>query len=210
MNVWYAIYSDQQMFRTELDPSGALWFHQLNLGKSKYWGVEIETQANPFEGLMIDAAMSYIYNKLTDPGGSGLCVKFANGDPCYSTRTPEWTFSVGASYEFNLGGAGTLTPRIDARYQSKIYFLPYSATLDPANNIAPNPTEGVQNGYTVVNGRITWQSPTTDWEVALYAINLTNKVYFNGKLPLIGSALGHAQGNVAAPREVGVTLTRHF
>ena len=210
MNVWYAIYSDQQMFRTENDPSGALWFHQLNLGKSKYWGVEIETQANPIDGLMIDAAMSYIYNKLTDPGGSGLCVKFANGDPCYSTRTPEWTFSIGASYEFNLGNMGTLTPRIDARYQSKIYFLPYSATLDPANDIAPNPTEGVQSGYTVMNGRITWTSPNTDWEAALYAINLTNKVYFNGKLPLIGSGLGHAQGNVAPPREVGVTLTRHF
>lgn len=210
MNVYYAIYSDQQMFRTETDPSGALWFHQLNLGKSEYWGVEIETQTNPIDHLMIDGAMSYIYNKLTDPGGSGLCVKFANGDPCYSTRTPEWTFSIGASYEFNLGNAGTLTPRIDARYQSKIYFLPYSATLDPANNIAPNPTEGVQNGYTVMNGRITWQSPNTDWEVALYAINLTNKVYFNGKLPLIGAGLGHAQGNVAAPREVGVTVTRHF
>ena len=88
--------------------------------------------------------------------------------------------------------------------------ISYSATFDPVNNIAPNPTEGVQNGYTVMNGRITWNSPSTDWEVALYALNLTNKVYFNGKLPLIGSALGHAQGNVAPPREVGVTVTRNF
>ncbi|MBF8270791.1 MAG: hypothetical protein HW386_2500, partial [Gammaproteobacteria bacterium] len=73
-----------------------------------------------------------------------------------------------------------------------------------------NPIEGVQEGYTILNGRLTWVSPGTDWEVALYAVNLTDKVYFNGKLPLIGIGLGREQGNVAAPREFGVTATRRF
>jgi len=210
-NVFYSIFSDQQVFRGDLpDASGAQWFHQINSGESEYWGVEIEAQARPVENLMIDSSFGYIHHKLTDPGFSGQCIKFANGDPCYSTRTPEFTFSIGASYEFNLGGSGTLTPRLDARYQSKVYFLPYTADLDPIKHIASNPIEGVQNGYTVMNGRLTWQSPGTDWDVALYAINLTDKVYFNGKLPLIGIGLGREQGNVAAPREVGVTVTRHF
>jgi hypothetical protein len=31
-----------------------------------------------------------------------------------------------------------------------------------------------------------------------------------GKLPLIGIGLGREQGNVAPPREFGVTATRHF
>ena len=38
----------------------------------------------------------------------------------------------------------------------------------------------------------------------------TAEVYFNGKLPLIGLGLGREQGNVAAPREYGVTITRRF
>jgi len=49
-----------------------------------------------------------------------------------------------------------------------------------------------------------------EWELALYGLNLTDEVYFNGKLPLIGLGLGREQGNVAAPREYGVTVTRHF
>ncbi|TAJ93861.1 MAG: TonB-dependent receptor [Gammaproteobacteria bacterium] len=208
-NVFFSIYSDQQVFRGDLpDASGAQWFHQINSGESEYWGVEVEAQANPIENLMIDSTLGYIHHELTDPGFSGQCVEFANGDPCYSTRTPEFTFAIGGSYEFNLGDRGTLTPRIDARYQSKIYFLPYTADL--GNNVASNPIEGVQEGYTVVNGRITWVSPSTDWDVQLYAVNLTDKVYFNGKLPLIGIGLGREQGNVAPPREFGVTVTRHF
>ena len=208
-NMFFSVYSDQQVFRgDEQAPPGVSWFHQTNSGEAEYWGMELEAQANPVDNLMIDGALGYIHHELTDPGISGQCIEFANGDPCYSTRTPEWTFAIGASYEFNLGEAGTLTPRIDSRYQSKIYFLPYTADL--GNDIASNPIEGVQEGYTVVNGRITWQSPSTDWEVSLYAINLTDEVYFNGKLPLIAIGLGREQGNVAAPREFGVTATRRF
>jgi iron complex outermembrane receptor protein len=209
-NVFFSIYSDQQIFLGDTDAAGNLWFRQKNTGEAEFWGIEIEAQAMPVDNFMIDAALGYIHHELTDPGISGLCVEFENGDPCYSTRTPEWTFAIGGSYQFDLGNAGTLTPRIDMRYQSKVYFLPYGATLDPANHIAPNPIEGVQEDYAVVNGRITWVSPSADWEVELYAINLTDKVYFNGKLPLIALGLGREQGNVAAPREFGVTATRRF
>jgi iron complex outermembrane receptor protein len=209
-NTFFMTYSDQQVFFTEEAPPGTLWFHQLNSGEAELWGVELEGLFQPVDELTIDGALGYIHHEVTDPGVSGGCVKFENGDPCYSTRTPEWTLAVGAAYEFDLGDAGTLTPRLDARYQSKTYFLPYAATLDPVNHIAPNPIEGVQEGYTIVNGRVTWEPPSGDWQVALYGINLTDEVYFNGKLPLIGSALGREQGNVAAPRELGVTLTRRF
>jgi iron complex outermembrane receptor protein len=209
-NTFFTTYTDQQIFITELDESEALWFHQKNTGESEYWGVEVELQANPVANLNIDGALGYIHNELTDPGESNLCIEFENGDPCYSTRTPEWTLALGASYEFDLGDLGTLTPRVDARFQSKVYFLPYGADLDPVNHIASNPIEGVQDDYTIVNGRVTWEPPSGDWQVALYGINLTDEVYFNGKLPLIGSALGREQGNVAAPREMGLTVTRRF
>jgi iron complex outermembrane receptor protein len=209
-NTFFSIYSDQQIFLGDTDAAGGLWFRQKNTGEAEYWGVEVETLAEPVDGLTIDGALGYIHHELTDPGVSGLCVEFENGDPCYSTRTPEWTLALGAAYEFNLGDAGTVTPRLDMRYQSKVYFLPYGANLDPVNHIASNPTEGVQDGYTVVNGRVTWEPPGGDWGVSLYGINLTDEVYFNGKLPLIGLGLGREQGNVAAPREFGVTVTRRF
>lgn len=39
--------------------------------------------------------------------------------------------------------------------------------------------------------------------------NLTDKACFNGKLSLVGF-FGREQGNVAAPRELGVTVKRSF
>jgi iron complex outermembrane receptor protein len=209
-NMFFAIYSDQQIFLGDTDAAGNLWFRQKNTGESEYWGVEVEALFQPTDNLVIDGMLGYIHHELTDPGVSGLCITFENGDPCYSTRTPEWSYALGAAYEFNLSEGGSLTARLDARFQSKIYFLPYGATLDPVNHIAPNPTEGIQDDYTVVNGRLVWQLPSGDWQVSLYGINLTDEVYFNGKLPLIALGLGREQGNVAAPREYGLTVTLQF
>lgn len=209
-NLFFSTYTDQQVFLGTLDPSGALWFRQTNSGESEYLGLEVETMWRPGDNFILDSALGYIDHKLTDPGVANTCIKFENGDPCYSTRTPEWTFALGGAYDFNLGGGSVLTARLDARYQSKVYFLPYGSDLDPVAHIASNPIEGVQEGYTVVNGRLTWLPADSDWELSLYGINLTDEVYFNGKLPLIGLGLGREQGNVAAPREFGITITRNF
>jgi iron complex outermembrane receptor protein len=209
-NLFFSTYTDQQVFLGTLDPSGTLWFRQTNSGESEYMGVEVETQWRPGDNFALDSALGYIDHELTDPGVANTCITFANGDPCYSTRTPEWTFALGGSYVFNLSDGGTVTARIDGRYQSKVYFLPYGSDLDPVNHIASNPIEGVQEGYTVYNGRVTWVPARGEWELALYGINLTDEVYFNGKLPLIGLGLGREQGNVAPPREYGVTVTRRF
>ena len=209
-DLFFSTYTDQQVFLGTLDPSGALWFRQTNSGESEYWGVEVETMWRPGENFSLDGALGYIHHELTDPGVANTCITFQNGDPCYSTRTPEWTFALGGAYEFKLRDGGSVTARIDGRYQSKVYFLPYGSDLDPVRHIASNPIEGVQEGYTVYNGRVTWLPARDEWELALYGINLTDEVYFNGKLPLIGLGLGREQGNVAAPREYGVTITRHF
>ena len=208
-NLFFSTYTDQQVFLGTLDPSGALWFRQTNSGESEYLGLEVETMWRPGNNFLLDSALGYIDHELTDPGVANTCITFANGDPCYSTRTPEWTFAIGGGYDFSVG-SGMLTARLDARYQSKVYFLPYGSDLDPINHIASNPIEGVQEGYTTVNGRVTWLPGNGDWELSLYGINLTDEVYFNGKLPLIGLGLGREQGNVAAPRELGITITREF
>jgi iron complex outermembrane receptor protein len=208
-NLFFSTYTDQQVFLGTNDLSGALWFRQTNSGESEYMGIEVETMLRA-GAFTLDSALGYIDHELTDPGVANTCITFANGDPCYSTRTPEWTFALGGAYDFNLGGGGMLTARLDARYQSKVYFLPYGSDLDPVAHIASNPIEGVQEGYTTVNGRLIWLPASGDWELSLYGINLTDEVYFNGKLPLIGLGLGREQGNVAAPREYGITVTREF
>ena len=81
--------------RDRLDPSGALWFRQTNSGESEYMGVELETMWRAGDSFSLDAALGYIHHELTDPGVANTCISFQNGDPCYSTRTPECSRSAG-------------------------------------------------------------------------------------------------------------------
>ena len=90
---------------------------------------------------------------------------------------------------------GSVTPRIDAQYQSTIYFT--------TNN------QGAQDGYTLLNGRVTWLSQDSNWEVALYGNNLSDEGYFNGKLSLVGF-FGREQGNPGMPRTWGLSFKRNF
>jgi iron complex outermembrane recepter protein len=209
-------YLDQQTFVQQCEPGtgpGLVvgpgttvacvnWFRTFNGGKSRIWGLEGEMQAEPVDNLRIEASFGYVNNKVIDNEGSSLIEgSGCNGDRCLAPRTPEFSGAAGVQYSFAAAG-GKLTPRLDLTYQSKIYFV--------TNNGCPAACGvGGQDALTLLNGRVTWVSGEGDWEVAVYGRNLTDKAYFNGKLSLVGF-FGREQGNVAAPRELGVTLKRSF
>ncbi len=162
-----------------------------NAGDAKVRGVELEVEIQPTRGLLIDGSLGYIdfEYKSVNPA-TGLT---GNEVPPY---TPEWTWSVGAQYMFDLGDAGTLTPRIDASYQSEVFSAPGNA---PTARIA---------GYTLMNARLTYRSPDEAWQAALEVRNLTNKYYFmtNWDQP----SVGYTAGQPGLPRTWAVTLTRRF
>ncbi len=195
-DVFFSRYIDQQTFSQQLDPSGVNWFREVNAGKAKIWGLEGELQAEPIDHLRFDGSFGYMNYDLYDNGGNALLFTGNNcdGERCYSQRTPKFTGAVGLQYGIRAPG-GSLTPRLDATYQSKVFFT--------ANN------QGEQDGYTLLNGRLTWESSSKGWEAALYGRNLTNKEYFAGKLNLVGF-FGREQGNPGPPREWGVTLKHNF
>ncbi len=84
---------------------------------------------------------------------------------------PKWKWALGAQYQAQLGSYGTLTPRVDAAYQSTVYAG------------ATNTVNGVRtltniDPYTLVNARLTWQNPKKDLAVSLEVTNLTDKYYY--------------------------------
>ena len=198
--LFFSRYEDQQTFAQQLDSSGQNWFREINAGKADIWGVELELLAEPVDNLRIEGSFGYLDYELVDNQGNNLLLEHdecgvGGGDRCYSPRTPKYTWALGMQYAFGMGEGGAITPRIDAVYQSKIYFT--------TNN------QGPQDGYTILNGRLTWASPDNTWEVALYGQNLTNEEYFNGKLSLVGF-FGREQGNPGTPRTWGLMFERNF
>jgi iron complex outermembrane receptor protein len=188
--------TNQQQGTQEFDASGAIWFRTVNTGKSEYRGLELETLWSPVDDLEIEASVGYIHYDRVDPGRSGLCRKRPDGSLCPAPRTPEWTAAFGATYTWGLTNGGALSLRGDATYTSEMFF-----GTDPFN--------GFQDPLTLVDARLTWESPNQSWSMALFGTNLTDEVYFNGMLSLV-TVLGREQGNVAPPREYGVTFRRSF
>jgi iron complex outermembrane receptor protein len=194
--LFFSHYLDQQTFAQQLDASGANWFREVNAGKARIWGFEAELLAEPVTGLRIEGSLGYINYNLYDNQGNPLLIEGdgCGGHRCYSPRTPKFNGALGIQYSFN-SPTGSFTPRLDVQNQSKIYFT--------TNN------QGEQDALTLLNGRLTWQSTSQQWEVALYGDNLTDEGYFNGKLNLVGF-FGREQGNPGAPRTWGLTFKRTF
>jgi iron complex outermembrane receptor protein len=159
-------------------------------------GAEAEITATPIDGLTINATLGYIEfeGDITNPQQIGYRHPKA-------LIQPEWNASGGISYEIHLGDLGTLTPRLDWFYQSKMSF--------GATTRAPVPEE-IIDGYSTFNGRLTYQRPDGDWTVALAVTNLTDKFYYYnlfGSAPQFG---GSMKGTPARPREWALTLSRRF
>ena len=93
---------------------------------------------------------------------------------------------------------GSLTPRIDANYQSAEFTNPIN---DPLWNQIP--------AYTVANARITYRAPTGGWSAWLSVSNLTNQFYY---LTLFDTHLsaGYRNGQPSMPREWSLTVKKTF
>jgi len=175
-------------------------FYYGNGGDAHIKGFEVETEANPIEHWLITAALGYsdfkyvrlntAANSDNDPTG----LTFDSPQP----DAPKWKVSLGTQYDLDLGSAGTLTPHVDYVVQSRVYFGTYR--LDPYS---------YQPGYGLMNARLTWRPARSDWSLAGYITNLTNKLYYTSKVDELNS-FGTATGTVGEPREVGVTIRRTF
>jgi iron complex outermembrane receptor protein len=206
---YYSKYLDQQTFSQQLDADGVNWFREVNAGTARIWGLEGELQAEPVDNLRFDASFGYLNYWLESNGGNALLLSGnqCGGETCYSPRTPKLTAALGGQYTLPLAG-GQLTPRLDMTYQSTIYFNSNNGCLLPYTPLGCGQTDE-QGGYTLLNGRISWESASKKWVTSLWGRNLTDKEYFYGKLSLI-TFFGRESGNPAPPREYGLTFQRKF
>jgi iron complex outermembrane recepter protein len=167
----------------------------FNAGDAEVKGAELELTVKPIAALLVDASASYLdfeYKSLS-PNTAGITLGMI------TPYTPKQKYSAGAQYEFVLGSAGSLTPRVDWSHQSKMYTNPVNG---PTNLV---------NGYGLLNARLTWRDSNDTWEAALFATNLTNKFYYLNKFDLgVGPPFFVVNGQPGAPREWGVTLKRKF
>jgi iron complex outermembrane recepter protein len=211
--VFYNDYKDLQIpvLACPTSPCAA----RLNAGNAIVKGFELEMNARPAEGLLIDASLSYITQKLKsnsldpnatftgDPARGGTVGTNPAGvrasDP---PGVPKWKFNAGIQYKADLGNSGSITPRIDVSYQDKQYTGPAVIAGVRTLNFLPS--------FTTLNGRLTWRNADDDVSVSLEVTNITNEYYFLSRFNLLGAGAGFDKALPAAPREWALSVKKTF
>jgi iron complex outermembrane receptor protein len=158
-------------------------------GKVK--GFEVEVEARPFDGMLINGSIGYAH--------------FTSPDLKVSTRAndriigiPEINANIGAQYRAEaafLGGA--ITPRLDWVYTGSIAM---SATRNTYN----------QKAYSLFNGRITYSNDEHQFTVAAGATNLFKKLYYRNYFVYQDIGFPNVNGQPGAPREWFLEVGKRF
>jgi iron complex outermembrane receptor protein len=193
---FYYDYTDLQVFNLvpAVVPGGFPVNVLTNAESSTIQGVEIEALVKLTEDLTVGAEATYLDAAMDD-------FKILAGDPGEEDLSgnrlplaPKFSLSTRANYSVSLDELGSLDFFGTLNYRSKVFF---DIRNDPLLT---------QDGLWLANGRITYVSPDTHWELAVFGKNLTDEDYVDYGVNLT-SIFGLLELNVGAPRTVGVELT---
>ncbi len=147
----------------------------VNAPSAESYGIEVELQARVTDEFLVNGSFgwleatydeTFITSDRTEPDfAAGLNDRFPPIDIEGNRlpRSPEYTVSVGAQYTQELGGHGTITPRVDFYWRDEFSFRQYD-----------NPKD-VQSSYSRTDARITWRSPTERFWIELFGRNLEDE-----------------------------------
>lgn len=165
----------------------------FNAGGASIQGFEIEGALVPTDSWLITLGIGYIDAKYdeVDPAVSGVTVD--NELP----QTPEWSASVGVSYNFDVQG-WAVTPRVDFSHQASKY---YDALNSP---------QLFQDGYEVFNAAVKFNSPDQHWTIVVGGTNLTDEDYLAAGTSAYTSAAGYLEHVHARGRQWSLKLKYEF
>ena len=156
-------------------------------------GVEVDAVVSPLEGLLLAGGLAFVDADFDDGVTNGFAVLGDSQLP----SSPKWAGNLSGTYRYPLPDTGvTVVGHGEISFRSRTN-LDSTALLPTA----------VQNGYSLVNGRLAVQSNDEAWEVALWCRNCGDKQYsifaFEGFLAGTFEVIG-------TPRTWGATLTGRF
>ena len=183
---FYWIYRDQQISSFRTNSQGGVEFATQNVGRTRYYGFELDTQFRATTTTLLKANVQYLNARNTEftfttsnlsPPGAPPSVP-ATGCPatlspngrvytvnCSGFRpvqAPEWSLMLGAEQTIGLGNSGELVLNAQTRYQTETYtsteFLPSQ----------------IQGAYWMSDAQIEYRAPDNKFSLAFYINNIEN------------------------------------
>jgi len=168
----------------------------------------------------VDFSVSYLKTKIKDLYYDYYDITNEQGIPdqdfsgCEMPNSPKWTITAAYSHNFNLWNGGTLTPRIDAKYQSS-WFLTYTSKMLSMDADTQEITVFDLSGYRyqeanmITNFGITYTSPDGNWTLNGYVKNLENYAQ-KRSLMIQGTDMSSATLSIGSPRTYGAVMSVKF
>jgi iron complex outermembrane receptor protein len=198
-------YKDLQVFDFS-NEVGELPIQKLLNSDAKVLGAEIEIQARPFPGLLLQFSGGWLdtefvdfkVEKATRPQRDvGSVIEFDySGNPLISA--PTWNFSGVAEYQISLGRWGSLVPQYSVSYRSKVYLDPQAR--DPIS----------QDGFLIHNARLAYRTPDGRFEIAGWVENFMNQRYKDDAFDVTLAPENLILEVWNDPRMFGLTLSAYF
>jgi outer membrane receptor protein involved in Fe transport len=113
-------------------------------------------------------------------------------------NAPHWTVSLGAQYEFDLGGGWAATPRVDFYYQAKSFARIFNAINDKLDS------------YTNTNVSLIFANAKDGWRVQAYVKNLTKETVVTDHYQTDDTSGLFTNIFLTEPRTYGVAVTKEF
>jgi iron complex outermembrane receptor protein len=167
----------------------------VNVGAADIKGAEAEIVLRPVAAFQIDASGSYLNFNFTSINQAAATIPGVNLETQYP-YVPTRMATLGSQYTWTMPNGSSLTPRVDAQYQSGFF-----------TELSNNPF-GRVGGRTLADLRLTWKSPKGDWQTTAAVTNLSNHFYYISKV--YSQNPQFTQGQPGAPREWMVTVRRNF
>lgn len=132
-----------------------------NIGEANIEGIELEIQAAPGEGWLIEVSTSWLDAEY-DEIDTGITLIGENFD---FERVPDFTASLGISKEMSLGSYGSLISRLDWSHRDESYNDAYNTAILKTGD------------YQLMNVSVRWRNADDDLSVILSGRNLGDKEY---------------------------------
>lgn len=218
---FYYDYVDKQIRGKVVDPIFDVLDTLINVPSSRITGAEADLAVRPASGLTLTAALTYLDSKVrTDNGvpfvgptayGNSCTVNGAPG-PCDFTGselpfTPEWAYSLGASYRADLG-EGTLILGADLRGQSSSISTLNGRSIEFRN--LPNDRNAdfvdqpfVIPSYAVVDARIGYEFGDGRYRIMAWGKNVFDEYYVTNAAHYLDTTVRFT----GMPATYGITLS---
>jgi len=148
-----------------------------NAADARIFGIELEFKWIPIDSLRFEAQFSFLDTEYTDyedcRDAKDLSVQDCTGNEL--SRAPRFSGSFTATYEFDLGRFGSVSPFAQAYASDEVFFRP---TNEPAD---------AQGAYYLLNFRLMWRSADQRLGLDLFVDNALDKVVATTKI--VGSSL---------------------